>query len=42
MPYRYSESALATLAHTALGLDIYCWLAQRLHRIDPRKPAFIP
>ena len=25
-----------------MGLDIYAWLAQRLHRIDPRKPAFIP
>jgi hypothetical protein len=25
-----------------MGLDIYTWLAQRLHRIDPRKPAFVP
>jgi hypothetical protein len=37
-----NESDLAALAHTAMGLDIYAWLAQRLHRIDPRKPAFIP
>ncbi|MBV8844010.1 MAG: hypothetical protein JO307_14475 [Bryobacterales bacterium] len=37
-----NESDLAALAHTAMGLDIYCWLAQRLHRIDPRQPAFIP
>jgi hypothetical protein len=37
-----NESDLAALAHTAVGLDIYAWLAQRLHRIDPRKPAFIP
>jgi hypothetical protein len=37
-----NEADLAALAHTALGLDIYAWLAQRLHRIDPRKPAFIP
>jgi hypothetical protein len=36
-----NEADLAALAHTALGLDIYAWLAQRLHRIDPRKPAFI-
>ena len=25
-----------------MGLDIYCWLAQRLHRVNPGKPAFIP
>jgi hypothetical protein len=37
-----AEADLAALAHTALGLDIYTWLAQRLHRVDPRKPAFIP
>ncbi len=37
-----NEADLAALAHTAIGLDIYAWLAQRLHRIDPRKPAFIP
>jgi hypothetical protein len=36
-----NESDLAALAHTAMGLDIYAWLAQRLHRIDPHKPAFI-
>ena len=35
------ESDLAALAHTAMGLDLYAWLAQRLHRVDPRKPAFI-
>jgi hypothetical protein len=37
-----NEADLAALAHTAMGLDIYAWLAQRLHRIDLRKPAFIP
>ena len=37
-----NEADLAALAHTAMGLDMYAWLAQRLHRIDPRKPAFIP
>ena len=26
------ERALAALAHSALALDMYCWLAQRLHR----------
>jgi hypothetical protein len=37
-----NEADLGALAHTAMGLDIYAWLAQRLHRIDHRKPAFIP
>ena len=36
-----NEADLGALAHTAMGLDIYAWLAQRLHRVDPRKPAFI-
>jgi hypothetical protein len=36
-----NEADLAALAHTAMGLDIYAWLAQRLHRINPAKPAFI-
>jgi hypothetical protein len=36
-----NEADLGALAHTAMGLDIYAWLAQRLHRIDHRKPAFI-
>jgi hypothetical protein len=36
------ERAIASLSHTAMGLDLYCWLAQRLHRINPGKPAFIP
>lgn len=36
------ERAVASLAHSAMGLDIYAWLAQRLHRIDPKKPQFIP
>jgi hypothetical protein len=37
-----NEEAVARLSHSAMGLDIYTWLAQRLHRIDPRKPAFVP
>lgn len=36
------ERAVAALAHSALGLDLYAWLAQRLHRVEPRQPAFIP
>jgi hypothetical protein len=35
------ERAIASLSHTAMGLDLYCWLSQRLHRINPGKPAFI-
>ena len=36
------ERALASLAHTAMGLDVYTWLAQRLHRVDPQRGQFIP
>ena len=36
------ERAIAALAHSAVALDIYCWLAQRLHRIPEGKPQFIP
>jgi len=35
------ERALAALAHSAVALDIYAWLAQRLHRIPHGKPQFI-
>ncbi len=35
------ERALSALAHNALALDIYSWLAQRLHRINPAKPQFV-
>lgn len=37
-----NEEAIRRLSHSAMGLDIYTWLAQRLHRIDPRHPAFVP
>ncbi len=33
--------AVAALANNAMALDIYAWLAQRAHRVDRRKPAFI-
>lgn len=36
------ERALAALSHSAMALDIYAWLAQRLHRINPKEPQFIP
>lgn len=36
------ERAIAALSHSATGLDVYCWLAQRLHRIPALKPQFVP
>lgn len=36
------ERAIAALAHSALALDIYCWLAQRLHRIPLGKSQLVP
>ena len=36
-----NECAIAALSHSAMALDIYAWLAQRLHRVEPRKPQFI-
>ena len=33
--------AVATLASSSMALDIYVWLAQRLHRVPPGKPQFI-
>ena len=35
------ERALAGLAHSAMALDLYAWLAQRLHRIPRRQPQFV-
>ena len=37
-----NENAVAKLSHSAMGLDIYTWLAQRLHRVSPSKPALVP
>jgi hypothetical protein len=31
------ERAVAALAHSAMALDVYMWLAQRLHRVDPQR-----
>jgi hypothetical protein len=36
------ERAIAALAHSAVALDIYCWLAQRLHRIPAGKAQLVP
>ena len=36
------ERAVAALAHSAMGLDLYAWLAQRLHWVEPGQPACIP
>ena len=36
------ERAVAALAHSAMGLDIYTWLAQRLHRVPDGKTQFLP
>jgi hypothetical protein len=33
--------AVAALAHSALDLDVYTWLAQRLHRVPKGKPQTI-
>jgi len=35
------ERALAALSNNSMGLDIYAWLVQRLHRIEPGKPQFV-
>ncbi|HWR53949.1 MAG TPA: replication protein RepA [Bryobacteraceae bacterium] len=37
-----NEGAVARLSHSAMALDVYTWLAQRLHRVDPKKAGFIP
>ena len=36
------ERAIAALSHSAMALDVYAWLAQRLHRVAPSRPAFVP
>jgi hypothetical protein len=34
--------AVGALSGSALALDVYTWLAQRLHRVPSTKPQFIP
>lgn len=36
------DAALVALSGNAMALDLYAWLAQRLHRVDPAKPVLIP
>jgi hypothetical protein len=36
------ETAVGALTHSALALDIYAWLAQRLHRVPEGSGALIP
>lgn len=36
------ERAIGALRHSAMGLDIYAWLAQRLHRVPPGRPQLVP
>ena len=35
------ESHIAALSHSGMALDIYAWLAQRLHRVPTGKPALV-
>jgi len=35
------ERAVAALSHSAMCLDVYAWLAQRLHRVKKEQPQFI-
>jgi Plasmid encoded RepA protein len=37
-----NETAVSRLSHNAMALDIYAWLAQRLHRIEQGKSPCIP
>lgn len=37
-----NNRALSALSHNSMAMDIYAWLVQRLHRIDPSKPQFVP
>jgi hypothetical protein len=36
------ERAISALSHSAMALDIYAWMAQRLHRIEFGKSQFVP
>jgi Plasmid encoded RepA protein len=35
------ERALGALSHSAMALDVYAWLAQRLHRIEQGMPQLV-
>jgi hypothetical protein len=36
------EQAVAALATSCMALDVYCWLAQRLHRVPAGRPTLVP
>ena len=36
------DKALMALSGSAMGLDVYAWLAQRLHRIEWGQRVFVP
>ena len=37
-----NETAVARLSHNAMALDVYTWMAQRLHRIEEGKTVLVP
>jgi Plasmid encoded RepA protein len=37
-----NEAAVANLSHSAMALDLYTWLAQRLHRVSLTGTQFVP
>jgi hypothetical protein len=37
-----NETAVARLSHNAMALDVYTWMAQRLHRIEECKTVLVP
>ena len=37
-----NETAVVRLSHNAMALDIYTWLAQRLHRVEEGKNVLVP
>lgn len=37
-----NEAAVANLSHSAMALDLYTWLAQRLHRVSRTGNQFVP
>lgn len=37
-----NETAVARLSHSAMALDLYTWLAQRLHRVEGSRSALVP
>jgi hypothetical protein len=36
-----NEQAVSRISHSAMALDIYTWLAQRLHRVQPNQSALV-